>query len=493
MMAGNLNIRNIYSLTSEEITTGYIYLKQWRSNLFDLARTDEFKVVDIINRVYKILELPDPTIVFSKGFNNAVNLIKRSFPRSNTNHYDFINCNDYQTLIIDLYFLVIGENKKEYYTLSPHAETVAEILGRDEEIFEDIRDAMYTYLYNIVDDMLNKLINTESGLTNNCYLQYCIEQLKLPHNLEAWDILKNLTQQCPYIIPLSKFFIVIERPIEIYLNNEQLPHNHTTPAIIFGDGSRFYYYHGISIPEQYGKISIDFWQPKWILEEGNKYNRSVLIRNIGYKRFNLECPDSDFWKDYAQLLDESIDIIIDWQLYHYNQLCLKQQQPDDLQISTDDAKKITEPLPFKLSKELYSLYSCYNGGYQLIPSLTFYPLKQAIQALSNLTWIKSATGYPFPLFQGDKGEIYYILADDPQPTYSHIYCVFPGQEPMVYAECVSSLIMTISQCYQEGAYYINVDEETGERTIEQDLDKIEPIFEKFNPDQIDNWRKIWKS
>jgi hypothetical protein len=28
---------------------------------------------------------------------------------------------------------------------------------------------------------------------------------------------------------------------------------------------------------------------------------------------------------------------------------------------------------------------------------------------------------------------------------------------------------------------------------EQNLDAIEPSFEKFNPNQIDNWRKIWKS
>jgi hypothetical protein len=73
---------------------------------------------------------------------------------------------------------------------------------------------------------------------------------------------------------------------------------------------------------------------------------------------------------------------------------------------------------------------------------------------------------------------------------SPVYCQFPDEEPVIYAECVTSLIVTIAQCYQEGAYYIAIDEETGERSIEQDLDKIEPIFEKFNPDQIDNWRKI---
>jgi hypothetical protein len=76
---------------------------------------------------------------------------------------------------------------------------------------------------------------------------------------------------------------------------------------------------------------------------------------------------------------------------------------------------------------------------------------------------------------------------------SHVYCQFPNEETVIYAECVTSLIVTLAQCYQEGAYYIATNEETGERSIEQNLDAIEPIFEKFNPDQIDNWRKIWKS
>jgi hypothetical protein len=40
---------------------------------------------------------------------------------------------------------------------------------------------------------------------------------------------------------------------------------------------------------------------------------------------------------------------------------------------------------------------------------------------------------------------------------------------------------------------MNFDEPSGAKEIKQDLDKIEPIFEKFNPEQIDNWRKIWKT
>jgi hypothetical protein len=66
------------------------------------------------------------------------------------------------------------------------------------------------------------------------------------------------------------------------------------------------------------------------------------------------------------------------------------------------------------------------------------------------------------------------------------------EEPIGYAECISSWIATIAQCDRDGGYYIAIDERSGEKEIRQDLDKIEPIFEKFNPEQIGNWRKIWK-
>jgi hypothetical protein len=95
--------------------------------------------------------------------------------------------------------------------------------------------------------------------------------------------------------------------------------------------------------------------------------------------------------------------------------------------------------------------------------------------------------------KGLQGEIYYILAQNSEATYSHVYCQFPEGEPIIYAECLTSLIVTIAQCYREGGYYIFVNEETGKQTIEKDLDKIEFIFEKFNLDRIDNWRKIWKN
>ncbi len=43
-----------------------------------------------------------------------------------------------------------------------------------------------------------------------------------------------------------------------------------------------------------------------------------------------------------------------------------------------------------------------------------------------------------------------------------------------------------------GAYYIYFDEESGYSYIEEDLEKFEEIFQKYNPDQIDTWRYLWK-
>jgi hypothetical protein len=499
-MIDNWDIDRIYSLSDEDIELACLLLKEWREDLYEQKATNRIETANIISHVYQILELPETAIVFQKGINNTLEFIEREFPSSDI-YPNLVHGNNYKPLISSLFHLVLGGKDEEFSNQSPHSEAMSEILARDEEVFASVHNGIFTRLHQISEYYLSNIINSDSLFIHNCYLQYCIEEVKLNYNSEAWDLLKTLSQECPYLIPLSKCCIVIERPTEVHLDDEGLPHAYNQPAMIFGDGSKVYYHHGIPLSDKYGEVPINNWKPEWILSEKKYEDLSVLIYAIGYKRFHAEYPEVNFWREYDRLfynsanrfLCESVDIIINWQLYHYNQLYLKYPQTDDLKINPDDAIKIIDTLPFRLPTELANLYHYYNGGYQLTPRLYFYPLKQAIQALSTLTWIKSDMGYPFPLLKGNRDEIYYVLADDPEPTYSHVYCQFPDEEPIVYAECVTSLIVTIAQCYQEGAYYIAIDEETGDRSIQQDLDKIEPIFEKFNPDQIDTWRKIWKS
>jgi hypothetical protein len=499
-MIYSLDVNQIHLLSHEEIKSAVSIMKQWRSILLSRKTVDRIKAFDVMDRVYKSLKLLTPPLIFSTSVTCAIETIEREYPTSNISPFA-ADCNNYQPLILDLFYLVLESDDKGYLNQSDRSNAIGEILVREQEVFQRIYYGVFDNFCQISEYHLSKIIDHEFSFINICYVEYCIEKFNLNHNPEVWNVFQSLIQECPYLIPLSKFCIIIERPIEIHLDNEGLPHDHNQPAMIFGDDSKVYYHHGIPFSNKYGEVPINDWQPEWILLEETYEEQSILTYAIGYKRFRDEYPEVDFWQEYDRLfydsanrfLCESVDIIINWQLYHYNQLYLKYLQTDDLKINPDDAVKIIDTLPFKLPTELSNLYHYYNGGYQLTPGLHFYPLKQAIQALPNLTWIKSDTGYPFPLFKGTRDEIYYVLADDPEPTYCHVYCQFPDAEPVIYAECVTSLIVTIAQCYQEGAYYIAIDEETGDRSIEQDLDKIEPIFEKFNPDQIDNWRKIWKS
>lgn len=273
-------------------------------------------------------------------------------------------------------------------------------------------------------------------------------------------------------------------------------------AIKFSDGYELYCNHGHLIPETYGKFEPILWQAESIIMERNseyleewerKELLDILIRNIGYKRFCQESPQlkDEFWKYREQQVTSvypSLDIITSWQLFNLCEDFYHEGDSIDTQSrdSSDAIRQSSENnLPFKLPNELIDLHQTYRGEYQLAPGLYFYSLIKASFIQEDNSRDSMAR---FPLFKGERNELYYVRCDHIQMPTAQVYCIFPGGEPMVYAECVTSLIMTIAECYREGAYYTE-----DSREIQSDLDKIELIFEKFNPEQIENWRKVWRS
>jgi hypothetical protein len=180
-------------------------------------------------------------------------------------------------------------------------------------------------------------------------------------------------------------------------------------------------------------------------------------------------------------------IISEWILFYYYEY-YNGNEDFDRGSNSDNAQIIFDILPFNLSDELKEFYKMYDGNHPLTPQLTFYPL---IESCTNL--ITGLSDRPaLILLTGNRGEIYYVICPDTPEIFSPVYCKVPDKEPVLYAECLTSWIVAIAQCYQEGAYYIEIDPDSGAKKIEQDLDKVEAIFEKFNPNQIDAWRSIWK-
>ncbi|MEP0751397.1 leucine-rich repeat domain-containing protein [Trichocoleus sp. Lan] len=128
---------------------------------------------------------------------------------------------------------------------------------------------------------------------------------------EAFDCLNQLFENCGLIFPFEKVCVVCDRPTKLSLDSQNRLHAEGEPAIQFADGWHTgYYYHGVKLPEKYGKLHPHQWQAQWILEEDNAELRRVLIQGIGYARIcqELQATELDSWQEYTLLkLDADID------------------------------------------------------------------------------------------------------------------------------------------------------------------------------------------
>ncbi|OUL20862.1 hypothetical protein BV378_28635 [Nostoc sp. RF31YmG] len=110
----------------------------------------------------------------------------------------------------------------------------------------------------------------------------------------------------------EKVCIVCDRPRKISLDTENRLHAEGEPVIVFSDGWHTgYYYHGVKLPEKYGKLHPHEWQAQWLLEEDNAELRRVLIQAIGYDRIceQLQAQVIDSWQEYTLLrIDADVDV-----------------------------------------------------------------------------------------------------------------------------------------------------------------------------------------
>ncbi len=461
------------------------YIKKWDNIVFSTKRIDREKAIAAVKNAYKLLEISDVELFFL------------SSPHIDLSLFNKLDLSLYVTpkrWLNNKLLESIWDKTDNLYFSKPYGGNKYFHLNRVDNSFEYLCNIIYAGCAELFNEWVFFKIFTSEFLDTNPWLyDFHINHISDECDLEVWNAWESLCEECPYLLAFNNACIIIDRPSELYLDQELRPHADGKAAIKFIDGYEIYCNHGIVIPANYGQIDSSNWKSELIftehlIEDDNEDLIWILHTSIGYKKFSKEISDDKdrYWSNCKLFITYGINTIIDWQFFHYRTLC---RRTDDKITEEIDVKQFIENLPFKLSHELHSFYqNYYYGKQQLVPGLYFYPRKQAIQNL--MTGLNS---YPVRLFHGDQQEIYYVLCDNEERLISHVYCQFPGKEPVIYAECVTSLIVTIAQCYQEGAYYIAIDEETGERSIEQDLDKIEPIFEKFNPDQIDNWRKIWKS
>jgi internalin A len=155
---------------------------------------------------------------------------------------------------------------------------------------------------------------TPTSLFKEIYLtQLYISSLGLNLSQKAQEILRSqklLFEHCGFIFPCEKTCVVCDRPRHLRFDSQNRLHAEGEPAIEFADGWNFYYYHGVRLPEQYGKLHPNQWQSQWLLAEKNAEVRRVLIEGIGYDRLiqELSAKQIDSWQEYALLQIDNADV-----------------------------------------------------------------------------------------------------------------------------------------------------------------------------------------
>ena len=158
-------------------------------------------------------------------------------------------------------------------------------------------------------DIIHKiyLIETYQSLLN----------ITLDEKTQQWyDCLNQLLEHCGWFIPFEDVCIVCvkrsstegNRPSKFSLDSETRLHAEGEAAIQFADGYGLYYYHGVALPEKYGKVHPDRWQARWLLEEKNAELRRILIQAIGYNRIceELQATQLDSFREYILIKIDAV-------------------------------------------------------------------------------------------------------------------------------------------------------------------------------------------
>ena len=124
----------------------------------------------------------------------------------------------------------------------------------------------------------------------------CCKYLGVSGYPKTYELMKLLTQSGP-IWALNHFAIVSDRPKEIYRDTQNRLHKDGGPALSYRDGFSLYSFHGVLIPEDWGKLNSEHWKPQWLLETKNVEQRRVLIQGLGYERIKSALPSKTIHVD----------------------------------------------------------------------------------------------------------------------------------------------------------------------------------------------------
>ncbi|MBD2006834.1 MULTISPECIES: DUF6745 domain-containing protein [Cyanophyceae] len=293
--------KKIEKLTPEQEALIPLYRDKWRNIAYSTEPIDREKAAEAVKEAYNLIALSEPKIIFCDSPYSADNQWLSKESREFTD---------------DSYGRVSQELEYKLWD-----KLMGQLWEKMRSYFET--EELHTHLHNQVSSKIGMELGFELSIFGYCldieewsssgvFIEFCVFVLNLncTENLKEWIVFQSIVKNCGWIYPYEKIAIICDRPRVLSLDNQQRLHAEGSPAIQFADGYSLYAYHGVRLPEKYGTVHPNQWQPQWLLEENNAELRQVLIQGIGYERIaqELGAIELDSYQEYSLL---KIDIDVD--------------------------------------------------------------------------------------------------------------------------------------------------------------------------------------
>lgn len=234
------------------------YIEKWDKILFSTQPVDRSKATKAVIDAYKAIDLPPPEIFFL----SSPSLEQNSFFHSvsyDENPYPIC----IKSLIHDKRIDVLNKTPVKNIEIDPRLALGNLKFYARGEIFEELCSILYEHVYDIHCDRnmnFHKTLEYELSGTNVWPFDFYINHVSSEPNIEIWEILRSLCEECPYLITYEKVCLIIEKPSELHLDRELFPHAEGTAAIKFADGYEVYCNHGTVIHDKYGQVDPYQWR-----------------------------------------------------------------------------------------------------------------------------------------------------------------------------------------------------------------------------------------
>ena len=299
----------IEKLTQQQEALIGVYREKWRRIALSTEAIDPQKASNAVKAAYELMGYQEPEIIFCDSY-CAVG-------------YALVNQQDKE----------LGSKLGSKLWLQLSKKLNSQLSNQlwsqlDSQLDSELNNQLWNQLNSQLDNRLWSQLwrKLEKYFNNYLWLvvdlayygslfDFCISVLNCAYDPKQWQIFQSLAFDCAWMFPFKNTCYVCDRPRILSFDNQQRLHAEGQPAIQYADGFSVYAYHGVTLPEKYGKVHPSQWQSQWLLEEQNAELRRVLIQQIGYARIcqELQATELDSWREYTLVkIDENLHLQPIW-------------------------------------------------------------------------------------------------------------------------------------------------------------------------------------